>query len=131
MSACCPANRSRASRNRSSAFSLGVNCVCTCRKMKNAVPPTAAAARMPTMTTPAMTIEIHVLRLLWLIAFSARRPLSSAPYPPYPTYRAYPTYPTCPTPPDQTLLHETTGFVGGSRIVVALGKRSRLLQLLP
>src|SRR5438045_3569729 len=65
--------------------------------MKKAVPPTAAAAKMPTMITAAIRTDTHVLRLLCAIAFL-------------------------------TLLHQTMGFFSGSRIVVGVAQRDRLLQ---
>jgi hypothetical protein len=42
--------------------------------MKKAVPPTAAAARMPTMITLAIRTDTHVLRLLCAIAFALSDP---------------------------------------------------------
>src|SRR3954452_24845055 len=76
--------------------------------MKKAVPPTAAAARIPTMITDAIRTETHVLRLLCAIRFALSGP---------------PDLPDLPG-----LFHQTTGFVSGSRIVVGVAEPDRLLQ---
>src|SRR5262252_8791009 len=109
--------------------------------MKNAVPPTAAAARIPTTITAAMITETHVLRLLlienpecrtdgpvgWVGKGSRKArawpigpPLSVLPNPPY--------GPIGPTHPS-VLLHQTTRFFRSSRIVVTFAERDGLLQI--
>src|SRR5262245_60947968 len=98
---------------------------------------------MPTMITAAIRIEIHVFRLLRALP-SVIGP--SATYPPLgPRLRAdgasarlalrrgsrsfEPARPAWPARP-AGLFHQTTRFIDGSRIVVALAKRDRLPEFL-